>query len=168
MDNTDDLKKLMTSLMDRDYSELERHLDLMISTLCGFTPNKPNIHERIRKKFDIQLLLIMLSHNAYDSNDMFYLVCDIEALCKGYASPSRDDLISSNFMDLKARVEFNGNEQQQVTSFFVYFVDVIECILCMIRTDIDEYLASKRFANDYEILTSESGQEWLHNKSNTS
>ena len=161
------LEKLSNTLLHSDYTELRAHLDLMISTLCGFTPNRTDIHIRIKQTFDIDLLLNILMNDACNSGEMHNIVCHIEALCKVYASPVRDELIENIFEELKHRTHLDYSNRNDVTSFLVYFVDVVECILCMIRTDIDEYLESKRFKDDYEILTSDNGKEWLTNKYKT-
>ena len=162
-----DLQLLYNKIKSNNYDTFLLRIETIILTLCSFTPNRPDIHSKIKNIIDIDIIRNILFFTKFTTCDIQYIIDKIHQLCLNYASPYRDSQINSLFKDIKYHNNFNYDDQNSIANSLVFIIHNIENILCMIKTDINDYLQSKRFINDFEILTSEGGQEWLKNRNSS-
>jgi hypothetical protein len=76
------------------YDQLIRILEELRELFCEFIPNRADIQQEIRDKIDPELIKNMVSHGAFDDENLFNLAKYIISLVKRFQPPAMDNNVT--------------------------------------------------------------------------
>ena len=112
-----------------EYDQLLRILQELRELFCKFVPNVPELQEEIKDKIDPELLKNMITHQAFDDENLFNLATYIISLIKRFQPPVMDDDINNWEITMLNELKNDFNHSTFLVTFFKSVFNMIHSII---------------------------------------